>query len=81
MNAQDIFYILGSIYLGLGILMMIVVIGAVFIILKKLGEIEKGVKNRVEQELQEIKDKPRLLASYIGSIVAKGIKNKFMRED
>lgn len=75
MNAQDIFYILGSIYLALGILLMIIIIGATIYLIKKVQDIERGVKNRVEEEIREIKDKPRLIAQYIGHVVAKGIKN------
>lgn len=75
MSIQDVFYLLGSIYLALGILLMIIVIAAVIYLIKKVQDIEKSVKNRVEEEIREIKEKPRLLANYIGHVVAKGIKN------
>lgn len=81
MNAQDIFYLLGSIYLVMGIIVMVVILIAIVYTLKKLNTIHENVSKRVEQEINEIKEKPRLLASYIGSIVAKGIKNKFTNRD
>lgn len=75
MNAQDLFYILGSIYLILGIVVLVVILATIFYLVKRVNEISDNVSKRVEQEIQEIKEKPRLLASYIGHVVAKGIKN------
>lgn len=64
----------------LGIVTLVVILGAIFYLIKKTQEIEKNVRTRVEQEIQEIKEKPRLLASYIGHVIAKGIKNKLSRD-
>lgn len=75
MNAQDIFYTLGSIYLALGIIFMVVLITTLLFVVKKMREIEREVKVRVEQEIRELKEKPRLLAGYIGHIIVTGIKN------
>ena len=75
MNAQDLFYVLASIYLVFGILVLLVILGTIFYLIKRVNEISDNVSKRVEQEIKEIKEKPRLLASYIGHVVAKGIKN------
>lgn len=75
MNVQDFFYILASVYLVLGIVVLIVILGTIFYLIKRVNEISDNVSKRVEQEIKEIKEKPRLLASYIGHVVAKGIKN------
>lgn len=80
MSPQDAFYTLGSIYMALGIVTLLVIIGAIYYVIKKTQEIERNVKVRFEQEIREIKEKPRLLASYIASVVAKGIKNKLNRD-
>lgn len=81
MKAQDIFYLLGSVYLVMGIVVMAAILIALVYTLKKLNKIHDNVSKRIEHELNEIKEKPRLLASYIGHIIAKGIKNKFMNRD
>lgn len=80
MEAQDVFFTLGSVYLGLGIIVLLVILFSIIYVLRKLNKIHDNVSRRIEQELMEIKDKPRLLAQYVGHIIAKGIKNKFTKE-
>jgi F0F1-type ATP synthase membrane subunit b/b' len=81
MSVQDIFYLLGSIYLALGILLMVVIIATLIYFIKKMQNIERNVRNRVDEEIREIKEKPRHLANYLGHVVAKGIKNLMKNRD
>lgn len=76
MESQTTFYVLGSIYMALGIVVMIALLVGMFFAYKKVTEIHKAVTERVEEEMNELKHKPQLLARYLSHIVAKGISSK-----
>lgn len=80
MSAQDLFFTLGSVYMALGIVFMVVVIGGIFFIYKKATQLERDVKNRIDRELGEMREKPRLLAAFVATMIAKAVKSKFKND-
>lgn len=76
MEAQSTFYVLGSIYMAVGILVLLIILAAMFMIYKKVTEIHHTVTHRITEELDELKHKPQLIARYLSHILAKGISSR-----
>lgn len=66
MTLENTFYVLGIIYMTVGIIMLIALVFAVFYIKKKIDTIS----HNIEEQLERIKEKPGDVAMDIGSAVA-----------
>jgi hypothetical protein len=71
MSIQDIFYLLGSIFMGLGIILLIIIGIVLWIIKNKITELHKLIDEKVNK-ISRLADDPGSLAADLGSRVASG---------
>ena len=84
MDYQELFYFLGSIYMLLGIIFLIVMLVVTFYLIKKYQELHEVIKEKTAKIAMDIRDvkeeithQPSILMRYAGHLIVRGIKNYF----
>lgn len=76
MNYQELFYFLGSVYMFLGIVLMIVLLGTIIYLVQKARELQAVVREKTEK-IAQMTHQPSIVVRYAGHLIAKGIRNYF----
>lgn len=73
MSIQDIFYLFGTIYMLLGILLTIAIMVVLFYVVRVISKTKQKVDEKIES-IKSITSHPSVIAKSMGSIIAETLK-------